>query len=75
MGTLIEIDDIFMNLDSLNEVISEQQLNFQLWLEREQENGVSEEEILEQINSAWAYDKKAFNSITEAEEWFDQLGI
>ncbi len=71
----IDIEEIFMNLESLNEVISEQQLAFQNWLEAEQEKGTSKKEILEMINDGWGYSNKPFKTIKQAERWFDALGI
>jgi hypothetical protein len=71
----INIHDIFLNLETINETISEQQSNFQIWLEERREEGMPENEILDEINSGWGYTTKPFNSIAEAEEWFDDLGI
>lgn len=74
MNPIIDIDEIFHNLDALNDVISEQQLAFQNWVERQLEEGISDEEIVSQLNSAWGKEN-TFKSIEEAEQWFNEIGI
>lgn len=70
----IDIDDIFQNIESLNEAISEQQFRFQNWLEKKQMDGVKDKKILKEINLATG-GLDEFKTLKDVEEWFENLGV
>lgn len=72
MGS-ISIASIFSDLEVLNQGISVAVADFNIWVDECREDGLSDGEILEEINSQWEF--SSFGSLEEAIEWFEDLGI
>lgn len=67
-------NQIFDDIDTINETITSTVVLFIELLEEKREQGLSDEEILEEINETLS-DNLRFATIEDAEEWFNDLGL
>jgi hypothetical protein len=68
----ISINTIMDDLEVINMQISSAVAEFHEWVDECKENGMSEDEILEEINNHWT---EEFHSFEAAVEWFENLVI
>lgn len=67
-----DFSEIFADIEGINDTISGVVMNFRETVENLKEEGLTEDQILTEINEHWL---NKFNSFDEAEEWFENLGI